>query len=247
MESNFYDVFPKKKILIGMLHLAGKNHLERVDRAIEEMTIYREEGFDGAIVEDFHGELQDVISVLSKANDLGLNKGPFAVGVNVLNDPYIAFELADKYGATFIQFDTIQASPGDRYNPKRFNEKLHISLRKKYSEICIFGGVRFKYIPETGNSLEDDIADGMYKADAIVTTGEGTGIETPTQKLRDFRKIMGTFPFIDGAGVNDKNIREQIEIVDGAVIGSYLKNYDTEAQIQRERVRRIVDLVGIKT
>ena len=242
MESNFYDVSPRKKLLIGMLHLAGKDHLERVDRAIEEMTIYREEGFDGAIVEDFHGELQDVISVLSKANDFELNKGPFAVGVNVLNDPFIAFELADKYGATFIQFDTIQASPRDENNPKRFNEKLYMSLRKKFPEICILGGVRFKYIPKTGRSLEDDIADGMYKADAIVTTGEGTGIETPTQKLRDFRKIMGTFPLIDGAGVNDRNIREQMSIVNGTIVGSYLKDGDTQAKVKRERVKKLADL-----
>ena len=185
-----------------------------------------------------------MISALEYLNQI---RSGLIIGINVLRDPYLSFELANRYGAKFVQFDTIQASAGDENNPKRFNEKLYLGLRKKYPEICVLGGVRFKYVPKTGNSLEDDIADGMFKTDAIVTTGEGTGIETPTQKLRDFRKIMRTFPLIDGAGVNDKNIMEQIEIVDGIIMGSYLKNYNTKAQIQRERVKRIVDLVRNKT
>lgn len=244
MESNFYDVFPKKKILIGMLHLAGRDTQEKIDRAFEETRIYKEEGLDGAIVEDLYGRIEDVnlfLLILNKENP------GIIIGINVLRKPYLAFELADKYGAKFVQFDTIQASAGDEKNPKRFNEKLYMSLRKKYPEICVLGGVRFKYIPPTKKSLENDIIDGMYKSDAIVTTGEGTGIETPTQKLIDFRKIMRTFPFIVGAGVNAKNILEQIEIVDGAIIGSYFKNGDTEAKVQRERVRELVDLVKSKT
>ena len=54
MESNFYEVFPKKKILIGMLHLAGRDYLEKLERVSQEVRIYKEEGFDGVIVEDHH-------------------------------------------------------------------------------------------------------------------------------------------------------------------------------------------------
>ena len=241
MESNFYDVFPRKKILLGMLHLEGEGKEEKIGRVAEEIAIYKEEGMDGAIVEDLHGSAQDVLSALEYIShiDHGL-----IIGVNVLSDPYLAFGLADKYGAKFVQFDTIQASPGGSNNNHKFNEKLFISLKNKYPHISVLGGVRFKYVPETGKSLEDDIYDGMCKADAIVTTGPGTGIETPIQKLRDFRAIMRNFPLIDGAGVNDKNIREQMKVCNGAVIGSYFKDGDTHAKVQREKVRKLVDLVN---
>jgi len=240
MESCFYDVFPRKKVLIGMLHLAGNSPAEKIERALEERRIYEEEGLDGAIVEDYHGDIQDVISVLSLFQQ---NSSQMLTGVNVLRDPYLAFGLANKFGARFVQFDTIQASPSNSKNNHKFNEKLYFSLKNRYPDICIFGGVRFKYVPETGKSLGDDLCDGMYKADAVVTTGPGTGIETPTKKLRDFRAIMRNFPLIVGAGVNDKNIKEQMNICDGAIIGSYIKGGDTLAPVQREKVRRLVDLV----
>ena len=240
MESRFYDVFPRKKVLIGMLHLAGNFPTEKIERASEERRIYEEEGFDGVIVEDYHGDIQNVISVLSLFQQ---NSSRILTGVNVLSDPCLAFGLADKFGARFVQFDTIQTSPSNSRNNHKFNEKLYMSLKKRYSNICILGGVRFKYIPETGKSLEDDLYDGMYKADAVVTTGPGTGIGTPTKKLRDFRAIMKNFPLIVGAGVNDKNIKEQMSICDGAIIGSYIKGGDTLAPVQREKLRRLVALV----
>jgi hypothetical protein len=244
MESNFYDIFPDKKPLIGMLHLAGVGSKEKINRALEEIKIYEKGGFDGAIIEDYHGSLEDIEAVL---NVLKKQNSNLVFGINILRNPYLAFEFADRYGAKFIQFDTIQTSKTETLNPGKFNERKYAELRTKYPNISVFGGVRFKYIPSTGKSLEEDIWDGVAKCDAIVTTGEGTGIETPTQKLRDFREILGTFPLIVGAGVNDENILEQMKIVDGAIIGSYLKDYNTKAIIQEERVRKLVNLVRAKT
>ncbi len=109
----------------------------------------------------------------------------------------------------------------------------------------VFGGVRFKYIPSTGKTLKEDIYDGISKSDVIVTTGEGTGIETPTAKLLDFRNIMGEFPLVVGAGVNKDNIKEQMEIVDGAIVGSYVKGGNTQNPVQRNLVRELVNLSRI--
>ncbi len=244
MNKNFYNLFGNGKIVLGMIHLAGKNSDEKLERALEEIKIYEDVGLDGAIVEDYHGSLIDVeetLKVLYKNNSIKIK-----IGINTLKNPYLSFELADRYGADFVQFDTIQASAGDENNPKRFNEKLYNSLREKYPHICVFGGVRFKYIPPTGKTLEEDILDGISKCDAIVTTGSGTGIETPIEKLRDFRKIMKDFPLIVGAGVNNRNAVEQIKITNGIIAGSYFKNYNTEAEVEREYVQKLVDLIRNK-
>ena len=228
MRRDFFQIFPRKSI-IGMIHLAGKNGEERDKRALEEVSIFEEEGLQGIIVEDYHGTPKDVVNTLVAIKDKGTK---LVVGINVLRNPYSAFELADKYNAKFIQFDIIQTPD---LNPKMYREE-----REKYPNVVVLGGVRFKYVRPTGKSLEEDIEEGMSRCEAIVTTGEGTGIETPTEKLRDFRIIMGDFPLVVGAGVNDENVREQLEISYGAIVGSYFKDGKTNKIVIRERVKTLM-------
>ena len=60
----FNALFNVKKPTIGMIHLAGSNKSERVRRALEELTIYEREGINGAIIEDYHGNFEDVENVV---------------------------------------------------------------------------------------------------------------------------------------------------------------------------------------
>ncbi|MCP6719636.1 MAG: hypothetical protein KJI71_05475 [Patescibacteria group bacterium] len=242
MLGGFYKLFNQEKTIIGMIHLAGRDQKERIDRAVEEVRIYLEEGVHGFIVEDYHGDLGDVTAVL----EIFSRDPTIPMGVNILRDPYLAFDLADDYGASFVQFDTIQASPGSPRNNRRFNEEKYLERRDRYPEIVVLGGVRFKYIPLTGRSLEEDIIEGISRCEAIVTTGSGTGIETPTEKLRMFKRIMGDFPLVVGAGVNDKNVREQLEVAEAAIIGSYFKGGNTSDRVSRGLVKKFVALSGIR-
>ena len=92
--------------------------------------------------------------------------------------------------------------------------------------------------------LEVDLAEAMPRCEAIVTTGSGTGIETPTQKLRDYKRLLGEFPLIVGAGVNLQNVYEQLQICDGAIVGSYFKPQgNTHLPIDRQLVRNLIDIV----
>ena len=233
MTRDFFQLFPRKSI-IGMIHLAGFDRREKVRRALEEISLFEDEGIHGAIVEDYHGSSEEVEEVL---NLLAVRKNRPVVGVNVLRDPWLGLSLANLYGAKFVQFDTINSPDVDSGYFARY--------RAEFPDIAILGGVRFKYIKPTGRSLEEDITEGMSRCEAIVTTGEGTGIETPTQKLKDFRNIMGNrFPLVVGAGVNPGNLQEQMEICDSAIIGSYFKNGHTKDKVYSERVREIMKVFG---
>jgi predicted TIM-barrel enzyme len=87
------------KSIFGMIHLYGTDPLER---ALEEIKIYQEEGVQGVIVENYHGSTDDVIDVLHNLKDVKIE-----IGINILPNEYdLAFELADKYGS-FIQMDYI--------------------------------------------------------------------------------------------------------------------------------------------
>ena len=52
----------KKKKIIGMIHLSGP---DVINKALEEIKIYEEEGLSGIIIENYHGSLEDVIDVLN--------------------------------------------------------------------------------------------------------------------------------------------------------------------------------------
>jgi len=235
MQNKFYDLFGTKiKPVIGMLHLVGENKDKKIRRALDEVAVFEEEGIDGVIVEDYHGTQTDVEETLDV---LRKRKTNLVVGVNLLRNPCYGLELARKYGAKVVQLDNLQDNfPDlDSYNAMK--------QLKEYEDLCVFGGIRFKYIPLTGKTLEEDLADGRSRCEVIVTTGDGTGIETPTEKLREFRKIIGNYPLIVGAGVNSSNVREQLNIADGAIVGSFFKNGYTENLVDRERVKELMSEV----
>ena len=217
-----------------MIHLSGKDKNEKIERALWEIEVYDSVGLDGAIIEDYHGTFEEVKETLrqSKGKFEGLIKG-----VNILSNPYLGFKVARDYGAKFVQFDSVQT-------PDLCIETYNL-LRLEFQDILVLGGIGFKYTKPTGRSLELDLIDGKSRCEAIVTTGEGTGIETSIEKLREYKRFLRDFPLIVGAGVNDKNICDQLRIADGSIVGSYLKpNGDTRLPIEVEKVSRLNNLLN---
>ena len=214
------------KSIFGMIHLYGTDPLER---ALEEIKIYQEEGVQGVIVENYHGSTDDVIDVLHNLKDVKIE-----IGINILPNEYdLAFELADKYGS-FIQMDYISG----RYERNTYLDIDHyMSYRNKYPNVSVLGGVWPKYyIPTKGSDLKEDLTKAKLLCDAIVVTGSGTGKETPLDKIKTFREIIGDFPLIIVAGVTSDNI-EQLKIANGAIIGRYFKGGNTTSKVDRELVK----------
>lgn len=207
------------KPIFGMIHLSGEN---KSDRADKEITIFEEEGVDGIILENYHGSIEDVKKVLSWRDEVNSD---LKYGINILPNEYeLAFAFADVYGLDFIQMDYVAGKYKYLDGPDK-NAILDLQnyerFRKKYSHITVLGGVWPKYyIPLPGSVLKDDIEDGFERADAIVVTGEGTGKETPLDKIKEFKYIAGKRPIIIGAGLDSSNVGEQLSFADGAIVGS---------------------------
>jgi predicted TIM-barrel enzyme len=230
-ETKFNTLFGSKPI-IGMIHLAGNSRKERIQRALEELAIYEKEGVNGAIIEDYHGPAEDIWKTLEKAQKYDYK---IILGINNLRNPYSNF-YAIKLGVKFVQFDSVQSD--------NIDVPCYEKLRNENPELIFLGGVRFKYMSPSKNSLEKDLQDGILRCDAIVTTGEGTGIETPIEKLRIFKNYLKEFPLIVGAGLNITNVYEQMKIVDGAIVGSSFKpNKDTSLPVDRYLVKDLMNIV----
>jgi uncharacterized protein len=225
----FYNLFEKLPI-IGMIHLAGESP---VKRALQEIEVFERNGIDAAIIEDYHGSIEDVLETMQ---ELSKRENKIILGINVLSNPYSSFHIANQYGAQFVQFDTVLTP--------RLNLDLYNKKREAFPEILVFGGVGFKYQPTSQNTLDYDIKQGKERCEVIVTTGDGTGIETPIEKLIIYKEKLKDFPLIVGAGVKLENVYDQLKVVDGAIIGSRLKKFNqTHNKLDRHKINDLMDIV----
>jgi uncharacterized protein len=234
--NSLYDKIFCKIPILGMIHLAGK---EPVKRALEEITIFEEEGIDGAIIENYHGSVEDVIQTLKKTASM---KPKIVIGVNVLpNEFEQAFTLSHKYSADFIQIDNVAG----RYNSGEIDYDAYSACKQRYPNVITLGGVWPKYyIPVKDSDLEVDLKEAKTRAEAIVVTGAGTGMETPLKKIRKFREIIGGHPLVVGAGLTVDNAYDQLCISDGAIVGTYFKiDGDTKNPVDREKIREFMSIV----
>lgn len=231
---DFKTLFPNKA-LIGMIHLAGE---KPITRGIEEVLLLEKEGFSGALIENYHGELFDVIKTLEELEQMKLK---IKIGVNVLPNNYVeAFDLAQRFGANFIQLDYIS---GNYIHTPNFDSETYLKIKNESPNICVLGGVWPKYYTpkiETESQLKKDLYEAKKLCDAIVVTGEGTGKETPIHKINQFKEELKEFPLLVGAGVTPENISQQLINTNGAIIGSSLKKgNDTRNPIDEKLVRNV--------
>jgi predicted TIM-barrel enzyme len=227
----------KKKPIIGMIHLSGGLDL-MVPRALAEIDIFVEEGIDACILENYHGDIFGVEATLEALSKLP--KKNIEYGINILpNDFERAIEIAVEYGCTFIQLDYIA---GNYVRSGGLNVSKFLDVINKFPMIQVLGGVWPKYYqPVEGSVLATDLKQGCDLANAIVVTGTGTGKETPLDKIKEFKTIIGEHPLIIGAGLDTSNVAEQLPFADGAIVGSCFKPYKrTQEMISRELVKEFM-------
>lgn len=78
----------------------------------------------------------------------------------------------------------------------------------------------------------------------MVTTGSGIGEDSPTEKLMEFKKVLGAKPLIVSAGVTSETVAEKLRYSDGVIIGSWLKEgHDAHAEVSERYVKEFMDRV----
>ncbi len=238
--TDFFSLFKNKKPILGMLHLKGDTNDKVFEIAKKELQIYIDNGVDAVVVENYFGNEQHVEMMLKYLHE---NHHDIVYGVNLLDNDELGFELAKKYDAKFIQLDSVAG-----HLPVDEDEEFHKFMMKNRAECnaCVLGGVRFKYQPyKSGRSLEEDLKIGITRCDAIVVTQDATGQETSMEKINEFRRIIGDFPLVVGAGVTSENCKAQFEVVDGAVVGSYFKDtYKDTGDVSGEHVKEFMETVS---
>lgn len=235
----FETLFKGKKPLIGMIHTNSTRELTVLELAKKEIEIYLKHGIH-PLIENYYGDVEDCEAVLAWMRKEHSNA---VYGVNILGDYREAFRLAKRYGASFIQIDSIcgHLTPeADGQYAQRLSE-LRLDV-----DVVLLGGVRFKYqAVRSGRSLNEDLRLGAGRCDAIVCTGEGTGIPTPFGKMAEFRSVLNDYPIIVGAGVTLETVRDTFDIADGAIVGSWFKEgHRDSGDVKEEYVKQLVDAIS---
>lgn len=192
-------LFTKEKPVIGMIHTNHTDEESSLQLAQREIEIYLKYGVY-PLIENYFGDDDDCENILRWMQQKHNDK---ICGLNILGDIYRSFELAEKYGVSFIQIDSVCG-----------------------------------HFVNSGRTLTEDLKIGMGRCDAVVCTGEGTGLATPMDKVEKFKQILGDFPVIIGAGVTIDKVEACRRNSDGVIVGSWFKdNHRAEYSVNEDYVK----------
>lgn len=229
-------------VLIGMIHclpLPGTmNHGGSmdviIDKAISDAKTLEAAGFDAVLVE----------ATLDKP--MGMNRGPLQlaamsiicgavrravtcpVGVSYQTpDCKDVFSIAKAAGAEFVRIsafvDTVRFSAGIA-QPCAVRA-WEVRRDGGMQDIAVLADIQVKHAelvyPETTLEQSARLAQ-IQGADAIIVTGNATGEAAPLETIQRVAKVVKV-PVVVGSGVAEDNLREQMALAKGFIVGSSVK------------------------
>ena len=205
----------KGGVLIGMVHCLplpgtmnyGGSMDAIVDKATEDAHALETAGFDAVLVEaTMH----------------------IPMGVSYLTpDCRDVFSIAKASGADFVRItafvDTLHFPVGT-VQPCAV-QAWEVRREGNMQDISILADIQVKHAelvyPQTTLEQSAYLAQAQG-ADAIVVTGNATGEETPMETIRRVAKVS-KIPIVVGSGVAPSNVRTQMELARGFIVGTSVK------------------------
>ncbi|MFH2062632.1 MAG: BtpA/SgcQ family protein [bacterium] len=228
------------RILIGMIHLppllsyAGFPGMEAVtEKALSDLTALESAGFDAVLVENDddqpHTEFANPaqIACLTAVTAEICRRARVPVGVQMmLNDWQSSFAVARVTGAQFTRLDVFVDHVTCRWCEINPDPAEIVAERDRICPgLLLLTDIQVKYKemieprPLTA-SAELAVTAG---SDGLIVTGPATGVETPLERLQVVRAAYPDFPLFVGAGLTEDNVREQLTVANGAIVGTSIK------------------------
>jgi membrane complex biogenesis BtpA family protein len=190
------------------------------------------------------------ITYVTMARVIGELRGEIKVpyGVNVLWDPKASLDLAMATGAQFVReiFSGIYASDFGLWNTN-CGEVVRHQLAIHAERVKLL----FNIVPEAAVYLgHRDVADIArstvfnLRPDALCVSGLTAGVASSTETLRLVKEAVPNTPVFANTGVRPENIREQLDVADGAVTGTAFKRDGyIWNEVEAGRVREFMKIV----
>lgn len=251
----------KSQTVIGMVHClplpttSGFNgdYQKILDRAAQDAITLEQAGVNAVIVENMgdtpFGALLNKAQVAALAAAVMQVKNAVSLPVGVdaaFNDCEAGIAIAAITGASFIRVpvfvDTVVFTDGIIYPCAKHCMDYRKAMGKENIKIMADVQVKHAHMMISGISVEQSAKDAADNgADAIIITGTQTGEETPLEMIKRVKEFVKV-PVFAGSGVKAENIREQLEIADGVIIGSSLKEGGIVSNpISHDLVKTVLD------
>ena len=262
-------IFGSDRPLIGMVHLPPLPGAPRYDgtrqviraRALADALVLAENGMDGVLVENYGdtpyyptdvpkhtvAELTATVRELEIAIDL-------PIGVNVLrNDAAASLSVGAAGGCSFVR---VNVHTGARETDQgRIDGQAHETLRLREridAELSLFADVAVKHSAGVADrSMERIVTETVDRglADALVVSGPSTGEATTPDALTEVLDArddhVPEVPVFLGSGVDPENADDLLELADGAIVGTALKEDGvTDNPVTKSRVEALVEAIG---
>ena len=181
------------------------------------------------------------------ARDITTRFPEVVLGINVLrNDGCSALAVAHASEGQFIRVNVLC---GARLTDQGIVEGIAHDLMRlraglQADHIAVLADVDVKHsAPLASRPLEAEVSDLIIRghADALVVSGDGTGLPVETDQLRRVVDAAEGVPVFVGSGVNANNAAELSRHAAGLIIGTAVKEEgNVMAPVNAERVRRVV-------
>lgn len=189
-------------------------------------------------------------TVAAMARIIGELKSEIRVpfGVNVLWDAKKSLDLAAATDAQFVRevFSGVYASDFGVWNTN-VGEAVRHQYRIGAEKVKLL----FNIVPEAAKYLADRDVSSIAKStvfnnrpDALCVSGLTAGAETDAQTLLRVKEAVPDTVVLANTGVRLENLREQLSVADGAVVGTAFKFSGVfEKHVDIERVKRFMEEV----
>lgn len=260
-----------KKPIIGMLHLdylAGQKEYRGPEylasRALTDIHNLQDGGINGILIENWRecttapeADKQNVICMLNLCKHLREQNSirvPF--GVNVLNNDFkMAFKIAEKVNASFVQLDVFvdhvrtayDFNESTKQNPFeiKVDPELVISYKPAGVDLFVFIQPKHYLMLEKNKTIENSARQAYeYGASAIIVTGLKTGEEPNLELIRRAKAVVpASFPVGIGSGFSAANAYVFLPHVDFVIVGTALKyENNVDNPVDMNRVKKIMDI-----
>jgi uncharacterized protein len=239
---NFKALFTNVKPIIGMVHLLPlpetPDFVGDIDaiyvRALNDAKTLADAKLDGLIMENFGDEPYFVgeptltqLAMMAAITREVQRSVTIPVGVNVQFNAWQS-EIAIAYacGAQFVRvevfIDTVIGAQGVVHPCSAQITRFRRAIGAQ--GIALWADIQTKY---TQNLLPQSISQSAIDAqnagaDALIVTGTATGQATPLDSVAAVKSVVD-LPVIVGSGATPDTIQQILEVADGAIVGSALK------------------------
>jgi uncharacterized protein len=261
----FADVFPNEKALIAMAHLPPLpgtplyDDVGGMDRVIEgtrrDLDILLSADFDAVMFcnegdrpYSLDAGYAGVAALTRVVTELAPRHMPF--GVDFLWDPEAALSVAAVTGAAFMREVVTGVYESDMGVWAPDAGRLLRRRRELYAQdVLVFMNVTPEFASPIGRRSVGEVARSAVVsslADAILVSGPMAGSEPDTESVVAAKQAVGAdVPVLVNTGTKSTNIERFLEVADGAIVGSDLKDGgETWASVSTERVKAFLEAAG---